>query len=202
MCSVLYMFPIPIEIDEIIQKKELFDIHKKIDPKSRFYQELVKYMGYKQCSTVWLSKPNTTPSSYNLNEKGISAICEKYREELETCLIHADNDVFIFNSSTKECTYKRCNNIDSVALSFFVQSIQHIDPQSPMLYYMIGNTPPSSTHKGTSSKLGHCCLNHLYFHFERPFGVGSDNIKIYIGGHANHVDLSIQDLLKKWFSVL
>ena len=204
-----YTVPIPIPEKYYESKGSLTDLLCKIDPDTEFYKELLEFIIKYSTGQILLTTPKTRPSYYN-NNKSLSLL-EKippdYLKELEG-LLSVSNTVFILNPkerTTKSVCLKPNSptvqtKLESIIMSFFVQSIQHINRNSRVLYAMADIPAEHGIGTFEGSPLNQCCVRHLVVKCQKKYSDGKQHdLRLFLAEHADHTSLLDMEAVNFWF---
>ncbi|GFR78645.1 hypothetical protein ElyMa_002267800 [Elysia marginata] len=203
--DVLYMFAIPIKWGEdVLLERDLLDLRLAVDPSSGVFKALVDLMNRRECCTLWLTKPKTRPTyvdsrEFLENDKLFhECVPDEFRDEVEQ-LSGKFSDVVVFKPGGYAYVKSLKHHPETVLYSFFVQSVQHLNKMSRILYALAGKRAPLGVGLFQSSELKQCCIDHLVFHLQK--GVGGLELRVYIGGHSDHLALPFLKTLRRWFEI-
>ncbi len=201
------MFPIPVRWgDDVIPNEDLLDLRRTVTPTCGAYKAILEVMERRGCSTLWLTKPKTRPAyvaaqEFLCGEKPFHlCVPSDFREEVERMANAAQGDVLVLKPETAYVKSMKTDK-EGILYSFFVQSVQHLNKSSRVLFALAGRRPQHGLGVFQSSKLRQCCLDHLFFHLQKKPGGGDLEVKVYIGGHSGHLALPLLQTLKRWFGI-
>jgi len=206
--DVLYMFAIPVRWGEdVIPDEDLLDLRRAVTPTCEAYEAIVKLMERRGCSTLWLTKPKTRPTyvaaqEFLAGEKPFhSCVPPNFREEVERLSNASRGDVLVLKPDGAAYVKSMKKGEEGILYSFFVQSVQHLNKSSRVLFALAGRRSQRGLGVFQSSELKQCCVDHLFFHLQKKPGGGDLELKVFIGGHSEHLALPSLQTLKRWFGV-
>ena len=178
-------------------------------PKNSLHEALVPYMLYNNTRYVALLAPRAIPEFFNkeLNIPFNKRFPDIYVHEFESLIAQSDiqKNIIHINPRDGRCKIEYISRdkdkYESALLSFFIQSVQEINPQSKILYDMAGISPKRRSKNITSSGTNHCCFKKIVVKMvSAPVDDTSNCIKLVlmIQDHVNHKkDLNVS-ALNKW----
>ena len=201
------MFAIPVRWGEdVIPDEDLLDLRRAVTPTCEAYEAIVKLMERRRCSTLWLTKPKTRPAYVAaqefLDDGKPFHLCvpPDFREEVERMANAARGDVLVLKPDAAYVKPMKKDK-EGILYSFFVQSVQHLNKSSRVLFALAGRRSQRSLGLFQSSELRGCCLDHLFFHLQKKPGGGDLELKVFIGGHSGHLALPPLQTLRRWFGI-
>ena len=178
--------------------------------KSNVYKPLVDYMVKNNSRYVALNSPQTRPEFFkkDLSIPFHKKFPDRYVHEFESLLAQSDpkGSILCVSPFKNKCEIIKIKsskeNYDSGLLSFFIQSIQQINPTSNLLYEMLEVHPKHRSGTFVTSDTNHCCFKKLIVKMARrpTTDYSSNNIELIlmVQDHVNHSGLLNMSALNKW----
>jgi len=198
---------VPVPLYHRTDDDGLTNMYQRIKPGTALYKRLSTYMRETGVGYVRLAVPSTRPHSYDIS-KNLSQFSNRfpkdYVDEVEAMLAQYDpRGVLCIVTSTNKADLVNVTSLDtynSALKTLFFQSVQHINPTSPILYLMINQTPPPGKGRFVTSKLAHCCVKHLTVKLVPQPSNKPCDLRLYVMDHINHTSSLDFVTIGKWFN--
>ncbi|GFR75992.1 hypothetical protein ElyMa_005789400 [Elysia marginata] len=160
-----YYYCVPHPLPLLKSHDELVDTGLKINAHSNLFRVLLRWMNDECTRLAALSTPTQKPKSFDRSAKPLaSRLPAEYVDDLEALLSQAKSPrvlVVALKDGPTTALVDATKRYESVALSFFVQSVQQINPTAGILYEMIGQPPAHGKGTFVDCETSNCCFRHV-----------------------------------------